>query len=344
MLSLGFLLLSLAIGPGSPTPAADARSDTLRRFGLDPSSSLDSRVTTTPPSVLKMFEELGGPAPTPHALTPEEKQQLAEALAALSPLQRRVLGQRLRSLSFLDGMPNTALTSTVNPDGAYKLFDVTIRAGVFRQTVSEWLTEKERGCYDDSASPLSISIEAGSKPAIVYALLHEATHVVDSSLHVTPAPAAGGTTPAAPEPTAFTRGVWVDAATPESRYRDPLLVSACFRPGGKVRPIADAPAVYGALARTPFPSLYGSRNWYDDLAEFVALYELTQTLGQPYRIVIRRGAETIFTDEPMKSSLVLGRAASVKELLTTPSPRGQGGTSPAPPPSPEDVAPRTIPP
>jgi hypothetical protein len=313
------LLLIGALVP-TPTPPAtfpiSARAETLRRFGLDPASPLESRVGPTPASVLKMFEELGPPAPTSHALTPDEKNQLAEALAALPPLHRRTLSERLRTLSFLDGMPNTALTSTVNPDGDFRLFDITMRAGVFRQTTSEWLTEKERACFDASGSPLSISIEAGSKPAIVYALLHEATHVVDSSLRVTPAPAAGGKPGAGPETSAFTRGVWADATTPESRYRDRLLESACFRNSGRVLPIADAQAVYEALERTPFASLYGSRNWYDDLAEFVALYELTQALGQPYRIVIRRGSETIFADEPMRSSLVLGRAASVKELLS----------------------------
>jgi hypothetical protein len=319
------MILSAALVPApsptpSPTPAVDARAETLRRFGVDPASSLESRVTATPPSVLKMFEELGGPPPTPHTLTPEERKQLAEAIAALPPLHRRVLEQRLRALSFLDAMPNTALTSTVNPDDGDRLFDVTIRAGVFRQTVSEWLTEKERSCFDASGSPLSISIEAGSSPAIVYALLHEATHVVDSSLRVTPAVAAGGKPAAGADTSPFTRGVWADATTPDPRYRDPLLESACFRPGGRVLPIADARAVYEALERTPFASLYGSRNWFDDLAEFVALYELTQALGQPYRIVIRRGdAETVFTDEPMKSSLVLGRAASVRNLLRGPS-------------------------
>jgi hypothetical protein len=302
----------------------------LRRYGIDPASSLESRVGATPASVMKMFEELSPPAPTPHALTPDEKKQLSEALEALPPLHRRILTERLRTLSFLDGMPNTALTSTVNPDGDDRLFDITIRAGVFRQTVSEWLTEKERGCFDASGSPLTTSIEAGSKPAIVYALLHEATHVVDSSQRVTPAPAAGGKPGAGPETSDFTRGVWADATTPEPRYRDRLLESACFRNGGRVLPIADAQAVYEALERTPFASLYGNRNWYDDLAEFVALYELTHALNQPYRIVIRRGGETIFADEPMKSSLVLGREASIRDLLEEADSNARaGGIDPA---------------
>lgn len=283
-----------------PTPAVDSRVETLRRFGLDPKSSLASRVRETPASVMEMFEEPGTPAPTPHVLTPVERRQLSAALDALPPLHRRVLGERLRTLSFLDGMPNTALTSTVNPGADYRLFDITIRAGIFGQNASDWLTEKERTCFDTAGSPLEVSIEAGTLPAIVYALIHEATHVVDSSLRITPG--------------AFTKDVWADSSTPVARDRDPLLESVRFRSGGRVLPIAEARAVYEALSRTPFASLYGSRNWADDLAEYVALYELTQKLDQPYRISIRKGTEQVFVYEPMKSRLVLGRADQLKDV------------------------------
>ena len=291
-----------------PGPAPEGRAEILRRFGLDPASSLESRVRETPASVLAMFAEPGTPAPTPHVLTPEERRQLSTALDALTPLQRQVLGERLRSLSFLDGMPNTALTSTVNPDGGYRLFDITLRAGVFRQNASEWLTEKERTCFDAAGSPLDVSVEAGTLPAIVYALVHEATHVVDSSLRITPALPAGDASSSG-----FTRGVWADSATPVVAYRNPLLESVRFRQGGRILPIGDARAVYEALGKTPFASLYGSRNWSDDLAEYVAVYELTRTLHQPYRFVIRKGPESVFVYEPMSSSLVLGRSATLRD-------------------------------
>jgi hypothetical protein len=54
--------------------------------------------------------------PTAQALTEEERRELAAAFAALPSLHRPILRGRLRGVSFLDGMLNTALTSTVNPD------------------------------------------------------------------------------------------------------------------------------------------------------------------------------------------------------------------------------------
>jgi hypothetical protein len=61
-------------------------------------------------------------------------------------------------------------------------------------------------------------------------------------------------------------------------------------------------------------SLYGSSNWYDDLAEYVTLYHLTEVLKQPYRVVIRKEGEEVFVYEPMKSDIVRGRFGQMKRF------------------------------
>jgi hypothetical protein len=283
------------------------RADTLRHHGLDPASSLESRITAAPAAVLKMFADAGEAAPTAHALTETERRRLSAAIAALPPLHRRVLAERLRSLSFLDGMPNTALASTVNPDEPYRLFDITFRAGVLGEDVSTFLTQKERTCFDSAGSALSVAIEAGTTDAIAYVLLHEATHIVDSSLSLTPARRPGNQPKGGPPATPFTKGIWSERTIIDPRYRDPLLERVKFRAKGETLPIDRAESVYEALRRTPFASLYGSSNWHDDLAEYVTWYHLTQKLEQPYRIVIRDAGREAFAYEPMKSQIVRSR-------------------------------------
>lgn len=290
---------------GAQSPAE--RTDALRKYGLDPASSFESRVKETPAAVLKMFTDEGMGTPTTHPLTAVEKRKLASAFASLPPLHRRILAERLRSVSFLDGMPNAALTSTVNPDEPYRLFDFTIRAGVLDETVSRFLTNKERTCFDTEGSSLSVSIEAGQLDAIFYVLLHEATHIVDSSLRLTPAGRLGDQPPVGTPATAFTEGIWTALTTFTAGYRDPLLESVKFRAGGGILPLDRAEAVYAALERTPFASLYGSSNWHDDVAELVTWYHLTERLGQPYRIVIRNTGKETFSYEPMKSDFVRHR-------------------------------------
>jgi hypothetical protein len=317
-LPLPFIACFLVFVMGWPAPGmtADApspaqRADAARRHGLDPTSPLDSRVKATPSTVLKMFEDSGEPAPTPHVLTEVEQRRLSAAFAALPPLHRRVLSERLRSVSFLDGMPNTALTSPVNPDEPYKLYHITIRAAILRENVSEWLTWKERTCFEAAGSPLSVAVEAGKLDAILYVLLHEATHVVDDSLRITPF-FRPGDQPS--PPSAFTEGIWSERTLPSPRYREPQLNRLRYRAGGQVLPIDQADSVYTSLRRTPFASLYGSSNWYDDLAEYVALYHLTEVLGQPYRIVIRKDGKEAFAFEPMKSDIVRGRFPQMKRF------------------------------
>ena len=283
------------------------RADALRRHGLDPASSLESRVRQTPATVLKMFTEAGQPPPTAHTLTAVERRKLSTAFATLPPLHRRILGERLRSVSFLDGMPNTALTSTVNPEEPYRLFDITIRAAVLGEDVSEFLTQKERTCFDTAGSSLSVSIETGQLDAIVYVLLHEATHVVDSSMRLTPVARPGDQPGVGAPASAFTDGIWSERTLIAPRYRDPLLERVRFRAGGQVLAIDRAEAVYAALRRTPFVSLYGSSNWHDDVAESVTWYHLTERLKLPYRIVIRNAGQEVFTYEPMKSDIVRSR-------------------------------------
>jgi hypothetical protein len=288
-----------AAAPPASLPAS--LTDTQRKYGLDPTSALESRIGPVPAAFIALFGDDGEAKPTNHVLTAEERRKVTVALAALPPLPRRILTARLRTLSFADGMPNTALTTTINPNDPDPLFDLTIRAGVLNQDVTQFLNNKERMCFDGSSSPLSVSIEAGTRDAILYILLHEAGHMVDSSLGLTAVH--GASAQIGP----FAAGIWSTRLLPIPIYRDPLLLSIKFRNDGKVSKIDRAPELYTALSRTPFVSLYGSSNWFDDLAEFFALYHLTQKLGQPYRIVIHNGKATLFRYEPMESPFVRAR-------------------------------------
>jgi hypothetical protein len=159
-----------------------------------------------------------------------------------------------------------------------------------------------------------VSIDAGKRDALVFVLVHEATHVVDSSLGITPAPPTGEPPAAGTPPTAFTKGIWSEPTIPAPAYRDPLREHIRFRTGGETLAIDRAEVVYASLHWTPFVSLYGSRNWYEDLAEYVAVYHWTEVLKQPYRIVVRREGKEVFTYEAMKSDLVRGRVDQMRQF------------------------------
>lgn len=304
-----------AASEATPSPGPAAAAATLRKYGLDPTSSIESRVGAPPASVLKMFADAGEAPPTVHTPTPAEWRKVSAAFETLPPLSRRILRERLRRVSFLDGLPGNGLTSTVNPDEPYKLFDITFRSGVLSETVSELVTRKERTCFEAAGAPLTLSIEAGTTDAILYVLLHESAHVVDASLEIAAGAGAGaGQSAGAPPAASFSDGIWVDRSTITPKYRDPLLDSIRYRSGGKPLSVDRASAVYTALGRTPFASLYASASWHDDLAELLAWYHLTEKLGQPYRIVVREAGKATFVYEPMRSATVRARLDQLKRF------------------------------
>ncbi|TVT40522.1 hypothetical protein FNT36_13675 [Hymenobacter setariae] len=281
---------------------------------LDMAPRLADRVQDTPATVVRLFKD-AGMSPRAHVLTVNERRLVAQSLAALPPLYQRVLQTRLRSLSFLDNMPNTALTSTVESTSPSPLFDITIRAGILQQTASEWLTEKERTCFTPNDSTVQVAIEGGARAALDYVLMHEATHVIDATLKLTPTSSATGQLLDSAAAKPFTAGVWQRRTLPTPAWRHALLLQIPFRRGGKALPITKAAQVYASLQQTPFVSLYGSSSWTEDLAEYLTVYYFTHRLHQPFRIVLRQHAQELWAYEPMQSGLVRRRMRQLKHLL-----------------------------
>ena len=93
------------------------------------------RVKVAPESVFKMFRD-AGMKPINRTLTSAEKEKVSNAFALLPPLHQRILKQHLLSISFMDNMPNTALTSPVDPVGGIKMFKITFRGGLLNENVS----------------------------------------------------------------------------------------------------------------------------------------------------------------------------------------------------------------
>ncbi len=265
------------------------------------------RIRVAPASVFDMFRD-AGMKPVNHQLTPVQNEKVRHAFALLPPLHQRILKQHLHSISFMDNMPNTALTSPVDSGGLSKMFNITFRAGLLDQTISEWATWKEATCFEPSdTASCSVRVEGGNLDAIIYVLMHEATHIVDAVTELTPRPSEPQ---GVIEPTRFTNGVWRTMNRPDNRYLDSLLEQTRFR-SGRPLSISRAPEVYRKLAKTPFASLYGMAAWSEDIAELATIYHLTAKLKQPFYVVVTKADIELARYEPMKNVLVRRRAAQL---------------------------------
>jgi hypothetical protein len=276
----------------------------------DENSFYKSRVLKAPESVFKKFIE-AGMNPLDHDLTEAEQEKVDKAFSLLPPLYKRILKEHLRSISFMDNMPNTALTSTLETVDSTLQFNITFRAGILNETISEWATGKEQSVFDNTTYPAAqIHIDAGKLEAIHYVLVHEVTHVVDAVLNLTPHTETGDSLVVH---TAFTKNIWRLFNTPITKFTNPLLENVRFR-SGNIQPISSAPEIYNALKKTPFSSLYSMASWYEDIAELVAIYHLTNKLNQPFVIYINENDKITALFEPMKNRLVKRRLKQLRFL------------------------------
>ncbi|WP_225587040.1 hypothetical protein [Algoriphagus sp. Y33] len=262
---------------------------------------LNDRVDITPDDIILNFQEMGM-NPVNHVLTPTEQEVIEMAFDALPPLHQKILKEHLYSISFLDNMPNTALASPVGEPDENKMFTITFRSEILHQTISEWATWKENSLYIPD-SDYQVVVDAGDLNALVYILLHEATHVLDAVLGISTQAIDADTLVI---PSEFSRETWVSMNKPKEEFRKSILETTRFRGGGPIA-MSLAAEVYQSLQETAFVSLYGMASWHEDLAELATIHHLTNILGQPYHILVIKKGKEIFRFEPMKSHEVQQR-------------------------------------
>ena len=262
-----------------------------------------NKISEAPETVFKKFND-AGMTPSNHVLSDAEQEKVAKAFSLLPPLYIKILKENLHSISFMDNMPNTALTSPIESADSIKKFTITFRAGILNETISEWATWKENSLYKNPEnSGYELIIDAGKMDAFVYVLLHEATHVIDAILEISPQTKSNDSFAI---PSSFTKDIWKDIRTLDEKYIFPILENTRFR-GGAVQPISSAPSIYKALAKTPFVSLYSMASWHEDIAELFTIYHLTTELNQPFIIYIKEKDKVITKFEPMKNKKVKRR-------------------------------------
>ncbi|MDE2144050.1 MAG: hypothetical protein KGJ84_16700, partial [Elusimicrobia bacterium] len=166
---------------------------------------------------------------------------------------------------------------------------------------SRLLTERERSPFRGSAD---VRVEAGADSGILYTVTHEAAHAFDYVRGLTPyveprLPDRRG--PGAPKGWDAWRSYAI-ARNDDAYPARPNLKFYGFGGGPKLD-AAEAPAACAQWARSPFASLYGSRNWADDVAELFVARHFAEDLKLPYRY---HCAGT--TREPMSDPRVRARA------------------------------------
>lgn len=260
-----------------------------------------------PPSrqAVDTFKRSGMMNVRPHILSASELIKVNTALASLPVLNRRVLERKLRHLAFVDGIPGegTGLTSRVAGTG---LYDITLRASILEESLSSFLTNKERRVFTDEGDGFKVEIQGTGTDALTYVLLHESTHVVDMSCGITAKPGSR-----------FVAGIWSgEKALVPSLASSPAAMSV-FR-GGRPIDVDQAARVYNALAETPFVSLYATASASEDFAELIAWHEIKERhRGNLVIVAADSHGKMVTRWNPMTFPALKSRFADVDEFLNS---------------------------
>ncbi|MBD5603866.1 MAG: hypothetical protein IAI48_02040 [Candidatus Eremiobacteraeota bacterium] len=259
-----------------------------------------------PPSdeAVGVFKYAGMEHVTPHVLTTPERAKVEAVLNSLPSLTKHLLMKKLHRLAFVDGIPGegTGLTSPVAKTGSY---DITLRASIFDESFSTFLTTKERRVFTDDGSGTVVSVEGTGTDALTYVLLHESTHVMDRSCGLT----ASGTW--------LVGGIWSVESDLAPQLSSSVAATTIFRGGSRIE-VGKAVGLYEALSKTPFVTLYATASSSEDLAELVAWHEIqSQHHGNLIVVVSDSLGNTLQRWEPLTFPGVQKRFSVVDQLLAS---------------------------
>lgn len=275
----------------SPKVVAEQRADPAHRletFRFAPKVPLEKRLQRAPPWLLDGLAAGDGvPAYKSSDPTPEQRALVRAVYASLPLKMREVLEERLIGIFIVEDYSSNGLTNWALDDKNRVYPYTVLNAASFRATARELLAKRDASLF--TAAP-DVSYQGGlDAPGVYYTLLHEGFHAYDFAVGVTPYVHPGAEQCIHPgRDINVSWDVWQSYDTPKREADFPLRKKLKFfhLDGGPLVSPKEAAALYKALSRSPFPSLYAARSWAEDAADLFTLYTLSRKLGVEYRIVV----------------------------------------------------------
>jgi hypothetical protein len=231
-----------------------------------------------------------------HPLVPKVRAMLR----GLPPAIHRLASQYVMAVYLVEEDWGTATTEGVQDHaGRWRYSYITLNLTALTRTANAWTEWKENSTFrPDPRFRLKMIIEPPEgdteENAIRFIFLHELGHALGLGLGVHAFWDDEGLPPLTRD-SAFLKLSWQpnrDGTALVSRWaeRFPRLADLKFYRFEKANhSLADAEAVYRALAQTDFPSLYGATNIYDDFAEAFVIYVHARMQSRPYRVEVYEG-------------------------------------------------------
>ncbi len=279
----------------------------LKNYSFSPESPIESRIKNTPDIVLHFLREYDQkPDYENYSPTSAEKDIIIHSINKLPDLHKKILKERLIGIYFIENFLGSGWADWVLDENKKIYTYLAFNPDVLKNDISQWVTHKENTCFVQNNPDLKVEIDCGTEyNGFLYILLHESTHIIDYIKVITPFVelSLAEILKMERKPTEYSKEIWLDYYKPKEQYDYSFRKNVTFYGfgGGPKINISDATNVYKQLESTPFVSIYGSKSWAEDLAEFLTFYHLTQKLNQPYIITVYKKDKSIYSCKPMES-------------------------------------------
>ena len=285
----------------------------LSAYAFDPDSSLESRIVVAPAFVIEYLNHYDKVDYYENYLPTEKELSLARQNLRLLPKRyQSILQSHLVGIYFIKDFIGSAFTELVFDPADNRYAFIAVNGATLSTPISEWVTHRDLSCFKADSSGTVASTDCGTGyTGFMYAMLHEASHVVDFVLHYQLKPNAGNE-----KVFPFIGEYWQGFEQPRAQFDFPRRKDLSFYGlnGGPRISIKDASQVYSAITKTPFASLYGSQTMMEDFAELFVWTYHTQVLHQHYSITVTEAGNTS-TYTPMDNPLVRKRSSALFEAL-----------------------------
>ncbi len=306
-IALAFLFCASRVAQENAEALKNNPARKLESYHFNASTQLIDRLKPIPSFLLEEIKKMDGRDDyRNYTFSPEEKKELAHYLELLPPRYKDVMRKRLIGIYAVSPFMGAGLTDWVMDAKGEVYAIMVINPGVMKKNISEWLTYREKSCFNDDGSGLEVRVDVGVRySALMYFLLHETAHVVDYVEYHTPYVELSlkAVSAYSARDKLFVRGIWDEYAKPDRDADFPLRSEITFYglSNGPKIPLSKAKELYNAFSKSPFVSLYASQNWAEDFAETAMVYHITRKLHQPYRILVHRKGKILYQYYPDKS-------------------------------------------
>jgi hypothetical protein len=286
----------------------------LENYRYDAASPIASRIGAAPSFVLDYLNNSDKVDSYENYLPTDKELSLARQYFSLLPKEyQAILESHLIGIYFIKGLIGSAITEFVYDKADNPYAFIAFNSATLSTSMSDWVTLRDQSCFKlDNSSTIKLSSDCGNYYAgLMYAILHESSHVVDLVVHYH-----NGAKPNSERVFPFVGRFWKEFSKTLPQYDFPHRKDLTFYGlnGGPKLSIEDALQAYKELSLTPFSSLYGSQTILEDYAELFTWTYYTNVLHQHYSTTVTKLGQPAYTYNPMENALVIERSIALMRL------------------------------